>query len=249
MKSFRHVAVGLTLGAAFSMLGGIQSAGATSQNCILQDGLQQLFEARGTSDIKLELDARKGLLYIIADCTKDETRGAIELLESLDLTKHIALELAQTQLIGNLNEELLYVDTQKGRINDVGLRGTRDLAATVKVWRNGTHLPQLANANNFSLWQKNKDLIDVTDNRSRQINQTLRTLKLADRAEIKTEVDTAQNKLTEARKLNQTAHDSLSRLDNPEVTARTLHSSFSALSATYGAFFKISEEVKKILPL
>lgn len=223
-------------------------ARAASPVCQLKEGLQRFAEARDGASIRLELDARKGLLYVIAACTKEETEETIAMLKGLEVPD-AGLAEAKNRLIGRLEEEFLFTDAQKLRVGDVGVQGTRDIARGIKEWRMNVHLPQAANANNFSLWEKNQNLIGVAETRSRQINQTLRNLKLDGREEIKMYANEAGKLLADARESNQNAKEALRRLENPETAARSLRNSFNSLSAVYDSFLKVSGEVKKVLPL
>ncbi len=243
MKRALFIALTLIAGLSFSA----HHAEASTQACDLQAGIQKFFDAKG-AELKLELDTRKGLLYLITDCSKEETENAVASLESLEVNDE-ALASAKTQLLDRLKQDMEYVEYQKTRVSDVGLRGTKDLAQTIKEWRGNTHAPQLANANNFVLFEKNQSLITIAETRNNQIAQTLRTLKLSDRDTVRENVDQANKDLQEAQDMNATARQSLIRLENPDLTARALRNSFNALSSTYKSFFKVSEEVKKILPL
>jgi hypothetical protein len=223
------------------------ASSAPTSVCDLSTGLQKFFETKG-EDLKLELQARKGLLYIVADCSKEETTETIATLEKIDMHDD-ALNRAKGQLIDQLKMELSYADSQKGRVAEVGLQGTRDLARTLKEWRTTTHAPQASNAANFQLFIKNQDLLNVANDRANQIDQTLKTLKLADRDDIKSAESQARDYLSSAQSAHDQAQATLSRLENPGTTAQLLKSSFDGLSHAYDSFFKVSEAVKKILPL
>lgn len=218
-----------------------------SSICTLSDGLQKFAETRESGSTKLELDARKGLLFIVADCTKEEVETALEALDRL-VVNDAELAVAKDQLAENLLQELDFAESQKARISDLGLQGTRDVARTLKEWRLNTHLPQTGNANNFILWSKNQELLVVATTRARQIDQTLRTLKLAEREEIKQHVEEGKRDLADATNASQSARESLRQLNNPDTTARLLRTSFNSLSSAYSSFIEVSNEVKKILP-
>lgn len=241
-KSLLAVSFATLLGSVIA----IPHTKAASPVCALKDGLQMFVDARGSNQ-KLELDARKGLLFIIADCTKEETEAAIDTLAQIDV-REPDLASAKQLLSDNLKLEYGYIDEQKVRINDVGIGGTRDLARTIKEWRLNTHLPQTGNVNNFVLLKKNQELLIIAQTRSRQIEQTLKNLRLVDQDEVKKHLSEANEYLSAAGTATQSAKESLQHLDNPDSTARSLQNSFNSLSGAYASFLDVSNAVKKILP-
>ena len=70
--------------------------------CGLRNGLQKFFDNRTAGNFALELDARKGLLYIVADCSKEETQDAIDTLLKLNVDG--ILNQSKMQLIERLKE-------------------------------------------------------------------------------------------------------------------------------------------------
>lgn len=245
IKTSYHATIAIALVLFFGMA--FAETAKAAPNCDVSSGLENLEKAKSGENDKNELDVRRELLSNIAECSKEEAKNGLEALKNFEPVD--SLKDAKLHIEERLAASIEYANIEKSRLADVGLRGTRDIARSLKEWRMNTLLPASGNASNLILWHKSNDLIVIAESRQKQINQSLKILKLSDREEIKSSVSAANSNLEVARKNQERAEKALREMADPKETAALIHSSLYELSKAYGSFFKISEGVKKILPL
>lgn len=195
-----------------------------------------------------ELAVRKNLLIAAADCSVSEAEAARETLKAFPASE-MGFGPASERLAERLLETIAYAAEQKSRVNDVGIRGTKDIARALKEWRLNVYLPAAGNVANLDLWKKTGDLVTVAERRERQIDATLETLNLDDRRELAGYRDEAGRQLASAKSALATARMKLQALDRAEEISVSIRIALDGLSKAYSQFFKISEEVNKVVPI
>ena len=158
-------------------------------------------------------------------------------------------KIIQNQFLNQLNVIVNYYQNQKLKIDDLGIRGSEDLARDIKEWRANTYLPLANEAISFLIWIKNRDLIKTTEQRLGQVNQTIKNLKVSDNENIQSlleksrlNIETAKVGSLEAKKIFQDFPPS------PKSSSLAfIKISLESLAKAYQNFFDITDAIKKIL--
>jgi len=227
---------------------------ANVPNCVFDKQLAELKATQTNSDlgyleeIKAELKIRKNILSGIIACAEgnaEATQANLNAISSNDSD----INNLKGQMNGKFEDAKNYYETQNGKINDLGLKGSKDLATSLREWILDNYHPLTDQVGNLTLWNTNQDLFRTASNRLSQITQTIKTLNLGDNEDIAALYALSQKDLANATALNQTAKADLLRFAPPTDTANDIKISLDALSQTYKDFFDLSEAVKKLLPM
>jgi hypothetical protein len=226
---------------------------AAPAKCDLQVKVDALADIKKKADgssqaVKSELQVRKDLLRELIGCATKETRTLQNTLKEIQ-TKENDIDAIRDRFVDKLDEALAYYRAEETKVNDLGLRGSKDMAKAILDWRTGNYLPLANETSNLIIWLKNQPLFDTAQKRFDLIGQTVRSLKLLDEEDVKDLFEKAESNLGEARHLNGEAKKALLAEEEPTATTSKIKSSLQSLSATYKSFFELSEAVKKLLPL
>lgn len=227
---------------------------AADNQCQFESDVQGLVEVQNNpnlsypQNVQEELRLRKDILRKIVDCSVTEVQKLEDTTRNLPEPNNNVAFL-KSKFLDRLGEAVDYYNLQKSKVDDVGLQGSKDLAKNLRTWRANTYAPLAADAGNLIVWVKNQDLFATADWRFRQITQTVNSLNLLDQEDIRTYYNEAQQRLNQAKALNDDAGLSLGRTSSPDDTANKIKASLSALSDTYQTFFDLSTAVKKLLPI
>jgi hypothetical protein len=226
------------------------AAGALS--CDFSQDVQELEKASDTSaytyTLQKELDLRKKILEGAIRCIKEEGVTAKEKIDPETFTHENAKKAAKA-IKDKLAWTLDYPDTQLGRVKDLGIQGTKDLAREVKDWRTNTLLPLFAEERNVVLFEKAVTLYETADQRGTDLGAALRTLSLEDDDRVKIPYTEALKTLRDGKEQLDGAAGSLERMGNPDAVAGALKGTLDTLSRSYESFFKVREALKEILSL
>lgn len=195
-----------------------------------------------------ELKLRKGILHGVIDCSISEVKKLEDTTRNLPEPNNNVAFL-KSKFLDRLSEAEDYYLLQKSKIGDQGLQGSKNMARFLRVWRSDTYASLAADAGNLIVWVKNQDLFNTASWRFRQITQTVNSLNLLEQEEIRTYYYEAEQRLNQAKALNEDAGLSLGRTSSPDDTANKIKASLNALSDTYQTFFDLATSVKKLLPL
>jgi hypothetical protein len=230
-----------------------QGQASAAVKCDLTAQANALAEARKKNDgtsagIKGELAVRKTVLKDTIDCSSQEVKTLQASVKALD-PKDEDILTVRDRFASRLQDAIDHYAELTGKIDDLGLRGSRDMARNLIDWRTGSYLPIADEAGNVVIWTRNQPLFDTAQNRLNQIGQTLRTLKLFESDDVKALYEKSQANLEKALELNAIARSALVEDLPAEVTTPKIKASLEGLSATYKNFFELSEAAKKLLPL
>lgn len=198
--------------------------------------------------VKAELSARKSMLKNIIDCAARDVENLKNETATTAAPQEGPVQQIKGQIIGDLGASLRYYATQKAQIENVGTRGSQELARDIKEWRTISYNPLAQKAVNFIAWSKNKELIQTAQNRLNQVRRTVTVLKLLNDEEFQKLFARADIHFNEAISSNYKTLETFTRLGNPEDALISIKATLEALSQTYQEFFTISERINKLLP-
>src|SRR3989344_997047 len=229
------------------------AAAATDSSCQFQDFAKALTETtKNPSEdygeaVRAELKVRRDWLKAVLNCSVFETKKLQVALREFQ-TQDADLDKLRVQLLNQLEDVFQYYDLQLSRVDDHGLRSTKDAAQAIRDWRNGTHSVIAERAGNLMLWSKNQELITAARTRYELIGQTIRRPNLMDEEEIRDKYSESEKTLVRAEQLNSSARVLLLQSANSDTT-KTIKESLENLSQTYERFFELSEDIKQLLPI
>lgn len=198
--------------------------------------------------IRAELAVRKDILKTAVRCTKRDIEATAEGVRALSVPQEGDKQL-QERIAGLVSDVLRDRSLDEARVNDLGLRATKDAAKALKDLRSRTYEPLKERAESFALWIKSYALIATAEIRLRDITGTLESLGIADAEEIAPQLRDAQKNLDDAREFRDAVRPLFEQSADIEELSLALKAEFDALSASYENFFAISGEVKKVVPL
>lgn len=228
-------------------------AAAAEPVCQFNDQFQKLEavlrdQTLGYSEsLRAQVAIRKDILHVAIACSERDLAEIKEKLLSLQPTLGEPQRL-RDQLISVADEASRYLETQASRVDDVGLRGSQDLAAELGAWRTNNLKTLAGETNGLAAWLKNQDLFKIAHVRLGDITRTMQRLKLNDNDDLQALLTDAEANLALAEAENTRALEVLVRHAPADEALVPLKSSLETLSKTYKGFFDISDAVKKILP-
>jgi hypothetical protein len=197
------------------------------------------------ANLRAELAVRKRILTDTIDCAMLKAQQFRDTVQSLPAPA--SGELASLYL-GKIDEVLAYYRLREASIGDLGIQGSRDVARSLKDWRDANVAPLAALVGDLTIWAKNQALMKTAESRLDQVNQMVQVLRLADNADIENGFREAQAHFAEAKQLNDRARQALERLGTVEDPLPVIKASLEALSTTYQSLFDLGDIVKKVLP-
>lgn len=203
----------------------------------------------GSSEaVKSELQSRKELMLLVLDCAQDEVRALEKSVKELEV-KDQEVKATKERMAEELGKAIGFYDSQKKAVQDLGIRGSKDMAKTVLEWRTYSYNPLAGSIANLIVWQKNQPLFDAANRRFDQISQMIKSLKLIDEEEISSIYKEGEDKLKQANSANLSAKEGIVRGGSKEEVSESIKTSLETLADTYKAFFELSEAVKSFIPI
>ncbi len=252
MKSARQILLSITLGLGALLF--LPQSILAAPSCQFGDQIKALSAAQQNSaagereDVLAELELRKSILKNTVDCALLDAQKLKTTVQDVPENDRELTGLKKLYL-NKLEEAESYYLVQRGRISDLGLKGSKDLARNLGDWRSGNYGPLADSIGNLILWINNQNLFPVAENRYAQIDKNLKGLKLDESESIRTLLAQARTDLTAAEDLNAQVKAALTTHAKPADAGDLIKQSLDKLSATYQDFFDITQEVKKLLPL
>lgn len=197
--------------------------------------------------VRMELAARKELLYSVLDCLITETEELKKEVDGLPDGEDTAG--IKKEAVGKIMDARAYLERQKGQIQNLGIQGSKNLAREIRNWRDNSYAQLENEANNLKIWSGNQSLFEIAGNRLQQIQQTVRLLKLLENDEIRSMYEKSETSLETAGRIHRRALQNIKSYRSQEEIAASLKDSLEALSQTYKDFLDLSQAAKKILPL
>ncbi len=224
---------------------------ADTLRCVLsQDKLDELTAIQNDTsldyltEIKLELAIRKQLLGQTMDCAIMEVENIKADLSDVTVNDPLMQNL-KNRLMGQLDNAGNYFALQKSKINDLGLRGSKDFAKDINEWRDGNYKPTAKNVNSLLVWTNNRGLFQSAETRINQISKTMTLLKIVSNDEIQNLWNEAQTNFGNALKENAAAKTSLGEFAPSEESSGHIKSSLDYLSLAYKNFLNLADTLNK----
>lgn len=202
-------------------------------------------EDYSTEGIKKELLSRKELLSSSIDCAKLDVES---LKESLLKSPENVSDNLKENLLSSLDEALRYYDQKKSALNELGIQGVKDTARDILAWRDNNFSVLAKRIKNYLVWQENQDIFTKTEERLKQINSLISSLKMIEDSDLQNVLHKASGNLLNAKEENNKAKSSLERNLNSEEVLSSMKKSLDYLSNTYGNFLEISDRISEIIP-
>ena len=132
------------LGALFLLQANLEVAKA--ETCNFQSQFEELADVKNNAKlddlqrIRVELKIRKDILNNILACALEDAQSTKEKLSEIRPGDQ-ENKIIQNQFLNQLNVVVNYYQNQKLKIEDLGIRGSEELAKDIKEWRANTYLP------------------------------------------------------------------------------------------------------------
>jgi hypothetical protein len=230
-----------------TVLGGAMPSPAQAATCSFNESLGALRKLHLGSGVEAELAARRNVLAALLDCAAEEAQELQTDIGRLETRGNEAKSI-QRAIVQKLTESISFYRTKRASVNELGIRGTQEVARQVREWRAYNYAPFAHAGLNFMFWSENETLIETARVRLEHIGTTVRTLKLVDNEELQKRYAQAQESFSETETLHRQALASIQKFDDPKRTQELIKTSLEKLSQTYRLFFQISDAVRGILP-
>lgn len=223
---------------------------ADEPNCLFGPRLERLkaIQADGSQNyidaIRAQLEVRKSLLRSAIDCGLKEIRLRQEKLKAVPAD--LQDSKIQKEISVGLNDTIDYYSNQRDSIDNLGIKGTQDLAKDIAAWRASNYAPLAERQDSFLVWSENQQLFSKAESRFSQIRPVVLSLSILDQDKIKSSFKEAEDSFDKAEDANRKAKEALEQGDRqaPEL----VKSSLEPLSDIYKKFLDISDQIKKIVP-
>ncbi len=196
--------------------------------------------------IREELSLRKSLLKTVVDCAVNETENLKESFSTVKVSDEETKSL-QNQFLPWFSDMLNYYDLQKGLIDDLGLRGSKEFAKNFQTWRAGNFKPTAILVANFILWSQNQELMQIAQNRLDQMKRGVEIFNLGLNEEVRNGLADSEEEFKNAKSLNDEVKEKIRSYDSSDGTLDLIRSSLEALSSTYKKLFDLAEKINKAL--
>ncbi len=194
-----------------------------------------------------ELRLRKSLLRAVIDCALRDVK-TLENAVGVAAPDAVDSQLLRKRFLEQLRGAGQYYASQKNLIENLTIRGSKDLSRSIRDWREASYAPLQENALNFIMWAKNQELVQTAQNRFQQIKQTVRSLNLMQHENIRSLFLGAESDLVGAMELNQRVKRTLEQHDPSRDALPLIKQALEALGLTYQDFLDLSNAVQKVLP-
>ncbi len=250
------------IGSLFSS-GAVLAAGVSSSSvaaaaggCEFQPYFDELnnINASGSLDYQssviAELKIRQEALGAVLDCgLKDVADLKSQLDQETVSASDSKAQSIKNQYLDQLRQANDFYAQEKSRIGDMGILGTKQLAAEILNWKQNTYNSQSEKIVDFILWLRNQKFIGVVQGRVDAFGRYLKIWNLSDNPEIQSSFSDAQKNLQSAQGLNSQIRDDFygQNFSLPDLT-QSIKNSLESISAAYQDFFDLQKEIQKILP-
>ena len=192
-----------------------------------------------------ELSARKDLLSGSIDCAKLDVDS---LKESLSKSPEDVSSDLRNGLLNSLEEASKYYNQKQSTLDALGIQGLKDTAKSIYNWRENNFSVLAKRIKNYLVWEENQDIFTKTEDRLKQINSLVSSLKMIEDPSLQNALSKASGNLLNARDENNKAKSSLERNLNSDEVLSLMKKSLEYLSNTYGNFLEISDYIGRIIP-
>jgi hypothetical protein len=194
--------------------------------------------------IRAQLAVRKAILRGAIDCAlKDVTlhKAALD-----NAAPDIKDSKAEDEVAKGLEDSIDYYSAKRSSIDNLGIKGTQDVAREIADWRTYHYNPLISQEDSLLLWNKNQPLFDKASNRFNQLKPIVLSLSLVNQEDIQKKFQDAEVNLKDAVTKNEAAKEAIETGDPDALMA--IKSSLEPLSSLYKKFVDLSDAVKKLVP-
>lgn len=203
------------------------------------DGSRDYIEA-----IRAQLKVRKEILRNVIDCALKEVRARQENFKKLP-AEYQQSDTGKT-IAKDLEDSAGFYAEKKKSIDNLGIKGTQDLARDIAFWRSHNYKPITEKQDNYWLWSSNQNLFQKTAARFAQIKPAVISVTLLDNEEVAAAWKEAEKKFEEASEKNAAAKVAFQM--DPEKAPILIKASLEPLAEIYKKFMEVSEAIKKSVP-
>ncbi len=233
----------------FYTLPAIKSAHA-EETCDLSEKYKVYTETIKSSDysdegIRKELAARKELLKGSINCAALDVTS---LKESLSESPDNVSDNLRDNLLSSLDEANRYYEQKLSMLDELGIQGMKDVAKEIYTWRENNFSVLAKRVKNYLVWQENQEIFTKTEERLRQINNLISSLKMIEDSALQDISRKATGNLLNAKDENNKTKMSLERNLNSDEVLSSMKKSLEYLSSVYGNFLEISDRISEIIP-
>ncbi|MEN9341758.1 MAG: hypothetical protein RIQ54_14 [Candidatus Parcubacteria bacterium] len=198
-------------------------------------------------NLKDDLRIRKELLKNIIDCARTQNEMLKKEVEDLAVTDP-EIKQIQKNITTDLQRNNEFYRLQKEKVEGLGLYGTKELARTLKQWREANYVATSKIANNLILWHQNQSLFSAAQKRFELIEQTVRALNSINNQDIQDVFSETQELFEQAQKENSQARAKLIQSTDPDETVDIMRKSLKVLAQTYRKFLDVGDAIKTVIP-
>ena len=154
----------------------------------------------------------------------------------------------RNSLLNSLEDASKYYDQKQLTLDTLGIQGLKDTAKSIYNWRENNFSVLAKRIKNYLVWEENQDIFTKTEDRLKQINSLVSSLKMIEDPSLQNALSKASGNLLNARDENNKAKSSLERNLNSDEVLSLMKKSLEYLSNTYGNFLEISDYIGRIIP-
>lgn len=195
--------------------------------------------------IKKELAARKDLLRSSIECAKLDVDA---LREPLTKSPDNVSDNLRENLLSSLDEAAKYYDQKQSMLDELGIQGVKDVAKDIRAWRENNFSVLAKRIKNYLVWQENQEIFAKTEDRLKQINNLISSLKMIEDSALQDISHKAMGNLLNAKDENTKTKTNLERNLNSDEVLSSMKKSLEYLSNVYGNFLEISDRISEIIP-
>ncbi len=195
------------------------------------------------TELTKELNARKALLNRVITCAQNEVQSLEKSLQAVS-PSDASVKNVQSGLVGQLNDAENYYGIEQGKVGDVGLSGSEQVARDILTWRSANLLPLVARVSDFIVWSKNQALFNAAAARMAQAGRVVSFLSSTNNADLAATYASAQASFEKAQDENASAENGLAQSLPPDQVASLIQQSLQSLSASYQGLLAVGNIVQ-----
>lgn len=199
------------------------------------------------SELRAELDLRKSILREVIGCGVGDAQALQGRLRDARISDS-DIVLLRNNLVHKLDDAIRYYESQRSRIDVMGIQGSKNAARALREWRASQYAPLENVAEELFLWNRNQELFMTAEKRFREVEQAVNMFKLIENEDVRVLVGSAAMNVERARGANERAREMLLAFDVPRAL-QEIKNSLETLSATYESFLTLSEKVRELLTI
>lgn len=194
------------------------------------------------------LDVDKQLLSLTVQCSQDELRDLQATLRTEFATGGKDASSLLRLLDSDIQGAFAHYENILSEISSLDPVGIRNSAHDLKVWRAQELTPLIERVQSALLWAMNDTLLRKTEDRLRQIRQTVRSFQVINSDVVQTIFEKASAQFMRAQEEHVRSRQAIERGYLPEESLSHIKQTLDFLSQTYQSFFELSGAIQKLLP-